>query len=470
MSEAGNFDDFIKREFNKYSPEVPTHIWDNIVAERERKRPKGLWLNFLNSKNILLLTGLLLAGGTATWLFSTYRTQPSKNIITIAATNEKTNTPLIKPENNSINTNDQLSGGDSKRSEKNTGTTTAPSSIKTVEPADHPVASIASITGKKTNSTPYTKRGWKNKNNSGIAYQDNNDFLISQEEAGVNDTEAFTQGSISGRLALDAQRKSEQNEALTGIKTNSFPHVALPECPTFEKDAAGNKKYFEFYAGPDYAIKHLTDTANSAYLQKRKESTSFTSAFSAGARYTRVFKNCMSVRVGLNYSQINEKFSFVQGNVIQVTYVIDPLSGDTTAAYTVRGSQHRTTYNHYKSIDIPLALGYEFGYGRLHANINAGAIVNVYGWQKGEVLDTNNNPVSITTGKGSPDYQYKTNLGVSLSGGIAAYYKLNDVLHLLAEPYIRYNLSSMSKEDDYMTLRQKFTTIGCRLGIRLDIK
>jgi opacity protein-like surface antigen len=109
------------------------------------------------------------------------------------------------------------------------------------------------------------------------------------------------------------------------------------------------------------------------------------------------------------------------------------------------------------------------GNGKLHANINAGAMVNVYSWQKGDVLDAAGNPVNITTGKNSASpYGFKTNIGIGFTGGISVYYKLTDKLHLLAEPYYRHNLSSMNK--DNLTLKQKYNTAGIKLGIRLDLK
>jgi opacity protein-like surface antigen len=85
------------------------------------------------------------------------------------------------------------------------------------------------------------------------------------------------------------------------------------------------------------------------------------------------------------------------------------------------------------------------------------------------VLDTNYLPVSITTGKSvASPYQFKNNVGVGLTGGVGVYYKLTDLLHVLAEPYFRYNLKPMSKEA--LTLQQKYNTIGVRLGVRLDLK
>jgi len=62
-------------------------------------------------------------------------------------------------------------------------------------------------------------------------------------------------------------------------------------------------------------------------------------------------------------------------------------------------------------------IGYEVGNGKLHANINAGVIINAYSWQKGDVLDTAFRPVSITTGKSNSPYQFKTNIGVGFMVG-----------------------------------------------------
>ena len=62
---------------------------------------------------------------------------------------------------------------------------------------------------------------------------------------------------------------------------------------------------------------------------------------------------------------------------------------------------------------------------------------------------------------------FKTNIGLGFTAAASIYLKLNDRLHLLGEPYIRYNLSPANKAD--ITLKQKYTTIGFRLGLRLDL-
>lgn len=174
----------------------------------------------------------------------------------------------------------------------------------------------------------------------------------------------------------------------------------------------------------------------------------------------------MSIRTGINYSQINEKFTYKEGNIVQVVYIIDN-NGDTTGSYTATGTKYKSKNNRYHTADIPLIIGYEIGNGRVHANFNAGAIVNVYSWQKGEVLDTSSKPVSISTGGPTSPYQFRNNIGVGFLGSVSVYYKLNDRMHILAEPYYRYNFSSASKPE--LTLKQKYNTAGLRLGIRLDL-
>ncbi|HRF27411.1 MAG TPA: hypothetical protein PKW54_08730, partial [Ferruginibacter sp.] len=255
-------------------------------------------------------------------------------------------------------------------------------------------------------------------------------------------------------------------EGSPGLRPLKFTARDLAPVPCAEKNAAGNKKYVEVYGGPDYVLRSFADTANSEYLRRRKESTKYSSAFSFGMRYTRVFSNGMSFRAGLNYSQVNEKFTYSEGNIVQQVFIINA-NGDTTGAYSYTGTRYKTTMNRYRTIDVPVTIGYELGNERLHANINAGVVFNVYSWQKGDVLDTAYRPVSITTGKsGASPYGFKTNIGLGFIGAASIYYKLNDRYRLMAEPFIRYNFSAANKAD--ITLKQKFTTIGLRLGLRID--
>jgi hypothetical protein len=465
MNRNRSFDEHIKEQFGNYTPDVHPRIWENIIAEKDKKRPAGFWVSLFNSRRKLLFIGLIitLTSGSA-WIYfkKPFNEEPSK----IITDNKKNNpTTVLKNARTEFTENEIKQPG--------IGLVTADQSLTADDifsNSKSPVRSDGSL--KAGIYAPGLQTG-EDEKNPGEAFEKNKktytglgNVLVKTTAPELEEDEFEGQGSLLGRLTFLAEKYTIKRKTGKPGTIHFNPVIFLPDCP-IEKDAAGNKKYFEFYAGPDYAIRSLHDTGNSAYLQKRKESTRFRSGYSAGLRYTKVFNNSMSVRGGVNFSQINEKFTFNEGNIIQVTYIINS-NGDTIGSYSTTGTRYKTTINRYRSIDIPLVVGYELGNGRLHANINAGAIVNVYSWQNGDVLDTAGNPVNITTGKNSSPYQFKTNAGVGFIGAVSVYYKLNDRLHLMAEPYFRYTFSPMNKEN--ITLKQKYQTAGLRFGIRLDLK
>ena len=467
MNNNRHFDEHIKEQLGNYTPDVHPRIWEKIIAEKNKKRPAGFWVSMLNNRSKLLLLGLaitLSSGGT--WLYYNKFSTAKESTVAVAdtkkampATVTKTNIPANENAADNQITSTQLTSNPAAANDmyagSNTGLNTKTITRLTIV---SPAAETDDSKAYTTNSTKGNKKYYTGLGNVLV-----NTTTATNEE----DEYAEQEETLLGRLTFNAEKISEKRKSGKGDQLRFNAVVFLPGCPGVEKDAAGNKRYFEFYAGPDYAFRSLQDTGNSAYLQKRKESTKFKSGFSAGVRYTKVFNNSMSVRAGVNYSQINEKFTFNQGNVVQVTYIINN-NGDTVGSYTTTGSRNKTTTNRYRSVDIPLVVGYELGNGKLHANINAGPVINIYSWQKGDVLDAGGNPVSITTGKASSPYQFKTNAGIGFIGAVSVYYKLNDRLHIMAEPYFRYNLSPMNKES--ITLKQKYQTAGLRLGIRLDLK
>jgi hypothetical protein len=470
MNYNQQFDEHIREQFSNYAPDVHPRIWENIIAEKERRKPVGFWISFFNNRNRLILAGLLIAISTAgTWFYmnndltsSTIKTAGKENNI---KEENRPGTDKNKTTGDHITAgqpNSELSLNEDKTTA--TGNTVNGKDITSSDPgaAKFSISSPSLQDNDEQNSTGNKISSKKRYTGLGSTL-----LIVNTASPDLDEDDLAGQGSLLGRLTFDAEKISASRKKKNPPLLSFRPINYLPGCPSIEKNAAGNKRYFEIYGGPDYAFRSMSDTGNSTYLQKRKESEKFKSAFSAGIRYTRVFNNSMSVRGGINYSQINEKFTYTQGNLVQVTYIIDA-NGDTTGTYLTTGTRYKTTINKYRSIDIPVMVGYEVGNGKLHANINAGVVVNVYSWQKGEVLDRSLNPVNITTGKSSSPYQFKTNAGLGFMGAASVYYKLTDRIHIMAEPYFRYNFTPMNKES--ITLKQKYHTAGLRLGVRLDLK
>ncbi len=500
------FDDFVKKRFSDYSPDVPAHIWDTIADKRKKRRAGGFWFN---RRNLLLLIVLIGAGGTAWWLsnkppspegelFADSREikesvtsaksktetaqNPSvnnspndnsaiKNTISdnnITAENITTNKPTIKQSDNKNLIDSKINSIPHTAQQALPGTSTVYSPLPYLPPAS-PVAA------KRKKSARSVNRPKLNNEDAQIESSNEDGYDVASNKGIPALTGA---GTLMGKLMYAAEKlKISKNKTIPGF-TAEFHEALFPKCPRIDAPS-GNEQYVDLYAGPDIAIPSFTDTGNSAYLQKRKESTKFSSAYSAGFRYTRVFNNSVSLRTGINYSQINEKFNFEKGGIIQYVYTIDQATGDTIGSYSITGTRYKTTFNRYRTIDVPLQIGYEMGNGRLHANLSAGAMINLYSWQRGDVLDTSLAPVNITSGKSSSPYGFKTNIGVGFIAGASFYYKLStntdaenakliDRMHLLFEPYFRYSFRPMSKEN--FTLTQKYSTAGFRLGIRIDIK
>ncbi len=470
MNMNQHFDNHIKNQFEDYTPQVHPRIWENIIKEREKKRPAGFWRQLFNRRNILLLACLVAAGGGALLLLNTSTGTKERNTEAAAAV---TTIP------NSLSGSNDVSADGIVVTEKNnapqTGVVNKPVADNDVGNAiagrQIAISTLSNYTTKRTTAVNSNAN-----NNNKPSYKKAQLTADARQKIRVKNGAAFTDSDDANVETVQdyelpfmfytAQRNTAEKTTV-GLAKPKLANIIDPGCPSIEKNAAGNKTYVEVYGGPDYAFKNLSDTGNSVYLQKRKESTKFSAAFSVGMRYTKVFSNGVSIRTGINYSQINEKFIYSEGNIIQLVYIINA-NGDTIGSYTNTGSRFKTTHNKFRTIDVPLVLGYEMGNGKLHTNINAGVIINAYSWQKGEVLDNNLRPVNITTGKSNSLYQFKTNIGVGFLGSVSFYYKLNEKLHIMAEPYFRYNLTPASKEE--ITFKQKYNTAGLRFGLRLDLR
>ncbi len=95
------FDDFVKKQFNDYSPVVPGHILENIIAAKRKSKPKGFWMNMFRGSNLLIF-GLILfiGGGTSYFLLSSDRDNSSAKNIAAQKSVSYSQTVNTSPEKN----------------------------------------------------------------------------------------------------------------------------------------------------------------------------------------------------------------------------------------------------------------------------------------------------------------------------------------------------------------------------------
>jgi hypothetical protein len=142
----------------------------------------------------------------------------------------------------------------------------------------------------------------------------------------------------------------------------------------------------------------------------------------------------LSIKTGIQYSQISEKF-------FDSLIIVD----------------------RYRSIDIPFLIGYDLTTNSFKTTINAGIIYNIYSWYKGLTLIDYRGLIDINVAN-----IYKHNTGVSLYLGINLSKKIDDKIELMAEPYFRYRLSFMTRSS--APFNQKINIAGLNIGLRYNLR
>jgi hypothetical protein len=437
------FDDFIKKQFDGYKPAVGSHIWENIAGKKDRKKPLGFWFSTAG-KVAAIFVAVVLCSSVGFYFYNKKNTTP-KNIVRTEKNEEIKNKEIEKQP---LNTNKETTIV--KNSKVHLGQNNSSSKMVHL-PVNATIAQINDDASTSINKGKFIQT------NSKIKIT--NSTQLEESLSGIEDSKNWLTAKVLEEKIIVEHKLSASK--INFIKTPTAPFIP---CPEAEKDAAGNKKYLEIYGGPDYISHSYSDTGD-AYIAQRKASTGIHYAYSAGLRFTKVFGSGLSIRTGINYSQINERFSAFNGYLLERIVRVNSI-GDTISNYTSATIQYKKSTNIYRTIDIPLQAGFEFGNGKWHTNLSAGAIINIFSKQTGSVVEPNGNVIDVSSGKASSAYQFKSNIGVSFLGSMSVYYKVNDRLHIMAEPYIRYSLSTATKPE--ITFKQKFHAAGLRLGLRWD--
>lgn len=234
--------------------------------------------------------------------------------------------------------------------------------------------------------------------------------------------------------------------------------------------------YIEPFAGPIYGFKKISNnTATSSYLQQKDSSESMQIGYAAGVNIVKPISEHFVLKTGVWVSQINERFSYKTENEIKTTTVVtvrniirapgDTLRISDTSSVQQIGYKNTVVGNRYKTLDIPVIIGYEFGKGSLKFGINAGVIVNVKHGFEGAVYDSS--LTAITVNKETNNV-YKTNIGLGLYAGFRIAKDLNEKTQLFVEPHFRYNLSNMTTPNT--SFNQKINVTGVNIGLRIKIK
>jgi hypothetical protein len=251
-------------------------------------------------------------------------------------------------------------------------------------------------------------------------------------------------------------------------------------CPTFgvRRRGTGEKAFYvDAFVAPEYVmrsfIKNLPESEKLITARDSVEKTQY--AVSTGVRASFVLGNGLAIRAGAIYNQINEKARFDSLGIgtITTTYKVNSLpNGQLDTVSVIRtitdGIFRKTRYNHYRTIDIPVQIGFEKnlknGWG---IGFNGGAIFNITAWRKADIVGTDLRQVNVSSGINQPNRVFSTRLGVCLMGSVAVYRQLTDNLQFVAEPTLRYGLQPITRAD--YAVKQQYSTVGMLMGLRLKL-
>jgi cytoskeletal protein RodZ len=491
------FDEFIKGKLAQHEAPVPTGMWARIMKEKKR-RPVGLlWSNRYVMMGILFA---LVAGlGLLIWNLNTPQTttaQQKTNTTTVPQTLEKDKqTPSISSTSNSQTTTESVQSNQLSSKQSVTATSVTNNKSEANNTTFEKANTFNSVNKNQNNTStkePTSSDAYKQSTNANLL--SGTATNVRSKKVGIKTVDTYNNtlalASKSSTPIYDgsllASTKSFVPEQLAPISmkqmiaqwpnklSSKLTIAGIRDCPS----ANGNARddwYFEAYASPDYTIKHVTgNDASSAYLRKKDSTESMRMGYTLGGRIVRNFGEHILVKAGLQFSQINERFTLRTENERRTTIVIttrtvtDALGNTTivsdTTSVTQIGYLVRTSNNVYRSIEIPLMAGYEFGNKKWKASVNGGVIVNLASWYKGKTLDTSFQTVSLTKGTGDV---YQHSVGLSLYGSVSIIKPIGERVDVFAEPYIRHSISNLNSNS--LGYAQRFTTMGLSLGVRYKL-
>ncbi|MES2329237.1 MAG: hypothetical protein V4539_06500 [Bacteroidota bacterium] len=509
----GQFDAFVAGKLIDHEAPVPAGLWEKVRPEEDNRRVGFFWFRYPAAAALILAILSAAAWGGYMYFTRLKTNKPAETTQTTAPTNSNAgnNTPvtvtpkptdnaaIVPPVANDAKTNalpgaEHPSNANAIPLNNSANISKEKTNRASSEPANNEkrIGAERSSSGENTVASPNTTgKGTGNKllppppvNNNDFTSSSYDPFKNktvaadkSTDQTSVKEPDVYLEPfqpsftSISTIPFSLTKFGSFDKQLSTLNHTNQFRNVII--CPS---DKGGNRDWFvELYASPDIAMRSVTNgTASSLYMQKKDSSEAMQIGYSAGVRLVKPITDNILLKAGLNYSQVNQKYVYRTENEVKTTTVVSVRTiirapGDTvivrdTSILQTVGFKNNTVSNRFRSFDIPVTIGYQFGDDDLKFGINAGVVLNISSWYQGVMLDTS---LAVVPLNKSGNGVYKTNIGMGLYGSVSVVKRLSEGMHLFVEPYFRYNLSDMTTPQ--AGFKQKINIGGLAVGLRFNL-
>ena len=237
------------------------------------------------------------------------------------------------------------------------------------------------------------------------------------------------------------------------------------ECYDYSKKR--NKFSGEIYTSVDFVSTQF-EASNDLrdYMQRRDETQTQLEGYRSGLRLKYSLSNGLYIKAGLEAGLIKERFNEeISEEIVEIrpNQLLEiTMSGDSTifiygdAEVTVQRNQIWRVTNTYKSLGIPLLIGYQRQIGRFRYGIDIGAVHNLIYDFDGFIANASGSPLD------NPGY-FRPNINLSLTGGLSLSYALRKRLNLFLQTSFKQNLEQINTEVNQ--LQQKNRRIGLGIGV-----
>ncbi len=245
----------------------------------------------------------------------------------------------------------------------------------------------------------------------------------------------------------------------------SLPKVDPDDCYSFGPSRSG-RLYIDVFGGVGQAFRRLESGADSrvyAQLRDSLESNWYTNT--AGARIGWMDESGVAIEAGLTYGMINEVFKYTNAQEVRTSIrdIYDPVTGNLvrTDTITETGARYITSYNRYRTLNLPVRIGYTWSAERWSVGLRAGAAFNLLYNRRGTIMDESRSIYDIAADT-SGYFKPRTGIAADLSLQVA--YQLAGNWAVFAEPCWNAQLSPVT-EPGY-SVRQSYRTAHIQIGIR----
>ncbi len=283
--------------------------------------------------------------------------------------------------------------------------------------------------------------------------------------------------SIEGNVNIAlSPTLSQTSKAEIALLPSILPSALVFETPLKVAKRLGNdcfnfKKrkqtlfFVESYLSPQQANRSLSAVEGKKYLELRQSLEKPYWSFDGGVNVGLQHFSGFNIKLGVNYQQINEVFSYKIADYTMNTY-----NPDGSLLATVTGERYTKTYNRYRFVQIPLMVGYNFGGNQRnptwHFGVHTGVGLNVLTLHRGNLVPPSDlkNIANFTTGSANQAIDpFKSSIGLVFYADFTVYRQLTKTTSVFFAPKYTHLFQSITKTS--FPVQQKYSLLGLTVGM-----